>query len=97
MPQKSKDSSTKGELGPKIKSKCVVNGHQVNIYVLSLIGLEGQKRLDELKDGYQFKNARCPYFFSVRSSRKNNLCKLLYKKINNTLAIFLFNIWTVYY
>jgi hypothetical protein len=38
-------SSTKGELGPKIRPKGIVDGQQVNIPVLPLVGTEGRSRL----------------------------------------------------
>jgi hypothetical protein len=38
-------SSTEGESGPKIRPKGVVDGQQVNIPVLPLVGTEGQRRL----------------------------------------------------
>ena len=48
MPQKLQDSSirfsTKGELGPKIKPKGIVDGQQVNILILPLIGPVGRRR-----------------------------------------------------
>ncbi|GJU88128.1 hypothetical protein Tco_1300551 [Tanacetum coccineum] len=40
-------SSTEGESGPKIRPKGVVDGQQVNIPVLPLVGLEGRRRLGE--------------------------------------------------
>ncbi|THG11374.1 hypothetical protein TEA_018876 [Camellia sinensis var. sinensis] len=39
-------SSTEGESGPKIRPKGVVDGQQVNIPVLPLVGPEGRRRLD---------------------------------------------------
>jgi hypothetical protein len=38
-------SSTEGESGPKIRPKGVVDGQQVNIPVLPLVGTEGWRRL----------------------------------------------------
>ena len=38
-------SSTEGELGPKIRPKGVVDGQEVNIPVLPLVGPEGRRRL----------------------------------------------------
>ncbi|KAJ6847346.1 hypothetical protein M6B38_278050 [Iris pallida] len=38
-------SSTEGESGPKIRPKGVVDGQQVNIPVLPLVGPEGRRRL----------------------------------------------------
>ena len=38
-------SSTEGESGPKIRTKGVVDGQQVNIPVLPLVGTEGRRRL----------------------------------------------------
>ncbi|KAF3685134.1 ORF82c [Capsicum annuum] len=62
----------KGESGPKISPKGVVNGQQVNIPILPLVGLEGRRRLSKLKDSYRFKDVRCPCpFFRVRSGREN--------------------------
>ncbi|GJR13290.1 hypothetical protein Tco_0795942 [Tanacetum coccineum] len=40
-------SSTEGESGPKIRPKGVVDGQQVNIPVLPLVGPEGRRRLGE--------------------------------------------------
>lgn len=40
--------STKGESGPKIRLKGVVDGQQVNIPVLPLVGPEGWRRSDLL-------------------------------------------------
>ena len=51
-------SSKEGESGPKIRSKGAVDGQQVNIPVLPLVGLEGRRRLGLPKDGYRFKDAR---------------------------------------
>nr|GEV74343.1 cytochrome c biogenesis protein, chloroplastic [Tanacetum cinerariifolium] len=51
-------SSTEGELGPKIRLKGVVDGQQMNIHVLPLVGPEGRKRLVLPKDGYRFKDCR---------------------------------------
>ena len=61
--------STEGESGPKIRPKGVVDGQHVNIPVLPLVGLEGRRRLGSPKDGYRFKDTRCPYFFRVRRGR----------------------------
>ncbi|KAL0684768.1 hypothetical protein Bca4012_051616 [Brassica carinata] len=41
-------SSTEGESGPKIRPKGVVDGQQVNIPVLPLVGPEGRRRLDHV-------------------------------------------------
>ncbi|KAF1865865.1 hypothetical protein Lal_00023540, partial [Lupinus albus] len=60
-------SSTNGESGPKIRPKGIVDGQHVNIPVLLLVGPEERRRLD----GYWFKDARCPCFFSVRRGREN--------------------------
>ncbi|KAK4374866.1 hypothetical protein RND71_005543 [Anisodus tanguticus] len=66
-------SSTDGESGPKIKPKGVVDGQDVNIHVLPLVGPEGCRRLGLPKDGCRFKNVRCLCFFRVRKGRENSL------------------------
>jgi hypothetical protein len=38
-------ASTEGESGPKIRRKGVVDGQQVNMTVLPLVGTEGRRRL----------------------------------------------------
>ncbi|KAD5961253.1 hypothetical protein E3N88_12726 [Mikania micrantha] len=49
-------SSTEGESGPKIRPKGVVDGQQVNIPVLPLVGPEGRRRLDHV---WGLKPAQC--------------------------------------
>jgi hypothetical protein len=62
MPRKPKGSSARFVHGggPKIRPKGVVDGQQVNIPLLPLVGPEVRRRP---KDGYRFKNTRCPLFF----------------------------------
>ena len=48
-------SSTKGKSGPKARLNSVVDGQQVNIPVLFIIGIEGRRRLNQPDVGYRFK------------------------------------------
>ncbi|MCD9645244.1 hypothetical protein HAX54_034016 [Datura stramonium] len=55
MPRKPKGSSARfvhgGESGPKIRPKGVVDGQQVNIPVLPLVGPEGTEEARDLRQG----------------------------------------------
>ena len=52
-------SSAEGESGPKVRLKSVVDGQQVNIPVLFIVGKGGRRRLDQPNVGYRFKYSRC--------------------------------------
>ena len=52
-------SSAEGESGPKIRSKDVVDGQQINISVLFTVCIEGRRQLDQPDVGYRFKRSRC--------------------------------------
>ena len=52
-------SSAEGESGPKVRLKSVVDGLQVNIPVLFIIGNGGRRRLSWPDFGYRFKYSRC--------------------------------------
>ena len=54
----SEGSSAKGESGPKIRLKSVVDGQQFNITVLLIIDSEGRRRLNQPDVGYRFKSLR---------------------------------------
>ena len=45
MPRKQRGSSAEGESGPKIRPKGLVDGQEVLIPVLPLVGPEGRRRL----------------------------------------------------
>ena len=51
-------SSAEGESGPKVRLKSVVDGQQVNIPVLFVVGNGGRRRLDWPDVGYRFKYSR---------------------------------------
>ena len=52
-------SSAEGESGPKIRSKDVVDGQQINISVLFIVSNGGRRRLSQPNVGYRFKYSRC--------------------------------------